>query len=171
MMYNNITTLIGNVVALMPEYYNAPVGYLYGHRQEINNILIEKDKQPGAVKYPLVALRLDVEETHESGTIYFKGLNIAILSNTSKDYYASQRMELVFEPILYPLYDAFFKALAASNEFFYDGGDFDRPPHTKIDRCYYGVTAAEANLESIFSDDLDAIEILDLNLNRIIKNC
>jgi len=171
MTYNSITTLIGNVVALMPSYYGSPVEYMYGHRAEINQRLIEKDNTPGAVKYPLVALRLDVEETHEDGIVIYKDLNIAILANTDENYYAPQRMVNVFEPILYPLYEAFMLALAASNEFFYSADDLGRPVHTKVDRFYYGVTEAGLSVESIFSDPLDAVEILDLDLKRIIKTC
>jgi hypothetical protein len=140
--------------------------YMYGHRLEIARNLTSRPN--GKVftyqKYPLIALRLDIPEEHEDGFIKYK-LNIGIFAFTDKNYTAEQRYEKVFKPVLYPLYDLFIKALYDSGLFSWSLTDLERPRHTKIDRPFWGVSAVEQNTANIFSDPLDAIELLNLEIN------
>lgn len=174
---NYIVDDIEKVVALMRSSFDSsftfekkqwPNGapfYLYGHRQEINDRLLKKDGDGGSKrqKYPLIALRLDTTEKVENGYQAYN-LNIAILAFTDSNFNAEQRYEKVFKPLLYPLYELFFKKLDDSGLFTWDANDMEMPSHTKIDRPYWGTNASEANVANIFSDPLDAIEILDLKL-------
>jgi hypothetical protein len=144
--------------------------YMYGHRLEINNRLVQKSK--GDFKYqlyPLIALRMDFEEDIDNGLIKYN-LNLAILNRTEKNYNAEERYTNVFKPILYPLYEAFMDKLKKAGIFQWDG-NYTLPPHTKIDRPYYGTSSEEQNVKNIFSDTLDAIEIIGLKLSQRIKRC
>jgi len=143
--------------------------YMYGHRLEISNRL--KDKNADSVykyqKYPLIALRLDIAEPYVDG-IAELNLNVAILCFTQKGWNAEERMTNIFKPVLYPMYFRFLEELRKSGLFFFEGRT---PPHTKIDRPFWGVESGEANTSYIFNDPLDAIEIVDLKIKRNFKNC
>jgi hypothetical protein len=72
--------------------------YLFGHRREISNRLLMKDKDRvfKFQKYPLFALRLPIEETVTFDYVHEVNLNIAILAFTDKNYKAQDRYEEVF---------------------------------------------------------------------------
>jgi len=159
---------IGKVVERMRGSGETPY-YLYGHRLEIANRLLEKDKDKVLQfkKYPLVALRQDIDEQYSNGMVTYN-LNIAILEFTDKNYTSEQRYEKVFKPILYPLYAKFFIALRQSG-FMWPGWQ-DMPPHVKIDRPFWGVAQQDKNVRSIFADPLDAIEIVNLKISKRLCN-
>lgn len=151
-------------VALMPYY-------LPGHRMEINKILLEKEKDKvyKYQKYPLIALRLDIpEEVDEYGFVNYN-LNIVILTLTDKNYTFEQRKTNIFEPVLIPLYERFISELGNAGLFNWEG-DKHRPPHTRILRPFWGTETREGNEKYIFSDPLDAIEIVGLEL-KSSKKC
>jgi hypothetical protein len=143
--------------------------YMYGHRLEIANRLTEKTKDPvfKYQKYPLIALRLPVTEFVSDGMWRFT-LNIAILTFTDKKYTSDQRYEHVFRPVLYPLYQRFLEEIRNSGLFVWPQ-DQEFPEHTKIDRLYWGTQYSEGNEKNIFNDPIDAIEIIDLKLNQVVK--
>jgi hypothetical protein len=151
---------------------NGIPNFLYGHRKEINNRLLEQNTitTKKEIRYPCIALRLDIPEFIKDGMIEVK-LNIAILSYTDKGYYAPERIENVYKPVLYPLYNSFMEALVNSGLFTWDHKlDGTMPEHTKVDRMYWGIAQGEGNVSNIFSDPLDAIELIDLKLKTRI-NC
>lgn len=171
---NPVVYDIGRVVNAMrdPDSETPDVPYyMYGHRLEIANRLIlkDKDKDEKNRKYPLVALRLDIAERVMGDMIHYK-LNLAILAFTKMNYNAEQRYEFVFEPILKPLYEKFLTALRTTHIFTWPA-QYRDPLHTKIDRLYYGVSELERNVKHIFNDPLDAIEIVDLEISKRKKNC
>lgn len=151
--------------------------YMYGHPVEVNNRLNLMDGSPAMSqkKYPLVALRLD-NPTPTDGNIFSYNLNIVIMTYTNKSYNSHQRQEQVFKLKLYPLYELFFEALKASRLFMWPvtlngKGTLEKPPHTRIDRYFWGTNAANGNAKYIFTDPLDAIEIVDLKINSRDKKC
>jgi len=148
-----------------------PPYYMHGHRLEIANKLLEHDKDMVRKfqKYPLIALRQDISEGVKDYNEY--KLNIIIVTYTDPKLKAEQRYESdrPFKSVLYPLYEEFMDALVNSGLFTWPGNQ-DYPPHTKIDRPYWGTPASEKNEKSIFFDPLDAIEIIDLQINRM-KTC
>jgi len=145
--------------------------YMYGHRLEIANRLLEKDadKTNKFKKYPLIALRMDIAETVRGNVVDYN-LNIAILSYTDSNYNAEERYTNIFRPVLYPLYERFFEELKASGLFMWTGNQA-KPLHTKFDRPFWGTPSAEANQKQIFNDPLDAIEIIDLKISSRQNRC
>lgn len=144
--------------------------YLFGHRLDINNRLLQKNKDSvyKYQKYPLIALRLPIPETHNPDGLTNVSLNVAILALTDQNYKSEERYENVIIPILEPLYDSLVKALRDTSYFSFNGGI---PEHDKIDRLYWGIEQTEENVSNIFTDPLDAIELINLSLNVIDTNC
>jgi hypothetical protein len=143
--------------------------FMFGHRREIDRRLLEKneDKVFKYQKYPLIALAAPITERLVGNVIECQ-LNIAILAFTDKNYNAEERLNKVFKPILYPLYELFLERVKDSGLFMWDG-EQDQPEHDKIDRFYYGTQFSEGTETSIFTDPLDAIELVNLRLYRDIN--
>lgn len=162
---------IGTVVAAMRQGEEEFPYYMYGHRLEISNRLIlkDKDKEQKNKKYPLVGLRMDVSEFCEGDMIHYK-MNLAILTFTLHNYNAEQRYTNVFKPILQPLYERFLVALRTTHIFTWPA-EYRNPKHIKIDRPFFGIPESERNVKHVFNDPVDAIEILNLEISKRIKNC
>ena len=143
--------------------------FMFGHRVEIANRLLEKDKDSvyKYQKYPLIALRLPITETVKNNDLVEVSLNIAILEFTNKNYRAFDRYENVLKPILRPLYKSFTESLMKNSGTYTLG----IPEHDKIDRLFYGVDGLEGNQSYIFNDPLDGIELLNLKLVLQNLNC
>jgi hypothetical protein len=142
----------------------------FGHRLEIANTLTEKEgTQYKYNRYPLLALRLDIPEIIEDGMQKVK-LNIAIITFTNENYKARDRYAKVLVPILYPLYESFMVQLRRSGIFTWEGYR-DYPTHEVIDRPYWGIADTEGNVKNIFQDPIDAIEIIDLKINKRLTKC
>jgi hypothetical protein len=143
--------------------------YIFGHRREIANRLLMKDKD-GVFKfqkYPLFALRLPITQIVSTDKVQDVSLNIAILDLTQKNFRSDDRYENVIKPILMPLYLDFFDKLENSFEIMNIG----TPVHQRVDRLFYGITALEGNEAYIFADPLDGIELVDLELKLNNNNC
>lgn len=165
-----VAALTSGIAALDSKGYTSDMPfYMYGHRLEIANRLLEQDQDKvyKYKKYPLVALRMDIPEDNAEGTVEFK-LNVALIMSTEQTWYAPERYEKVFKPILYPMYESFLKQLKKSGKFMWEG-DQQRPEHTKLDRPYWGTSASEGNTANLFNDPLDAIELIDLKLRQNLK--
>lgn len=145
--------------------------FMAGHRMEISKRLTDKDKDKvfKYQKYPLIALRMDIQESVAKG-IWSYSLNIAILNYADRKLNAEERMEKVFKPVLYPIYERFMEELRNSTKFFWSGNQ-DYPEHTVILRPFWGTENQEGNVKNIFNDPLDGIEIVNLKLNQRVKNC
>lgn len=158
--------------AIRAEYDPAVIGppasggekpyYLHGHPLEIMRILSEKsaNSELKYKKYPLIVLFQDFTEsvTLEGRDV---SLNLAIITETSPEYYAADRYDHTFKDTLYPLWDLLIKYIKRSvyinnkMDFLYD----------KSDRPYWG-----KNNANYFNDLIDAIEIENLKL-KIKDQC
>jgi hypothetical protein len=168
---NHIVEQIGSIVTAMQDLEGKPY-YMYGHRVEINERLLKKndDKVFKYQKYPLIALRWETPEDVSNGMVDYN-LNIVFLYSTEKKNTAEQRHENVIKPILTPLYEQFLIELKRSGLFQWEG-DQKTPPHTKLDRPYWGVSQENGNIKNIFSDPLDGIEITNLRIKgRRYEGC
>lgn len=165
-----ITDAIGQVVDLM-KADDIEVYYLHGHRLEISNRLdkMDKHKEKKYEKFPLIAFNEMNATPVRRGSLTEWTLNIAILAKTKDEYYSPDRDELVFKPILYPLYDEFIKYIGLSGLFMWDGRQ-DAPPHRPFNRKFFGISEKEGNVKYIFNEPLDGIELIDFKLTTL-KNC
>ena len=147
--------------------------YMYGHKREIAWRLSEADQGEVAKfeKYPLFVLNIPTPGRVANGFVEYD-LNIAILSYTDKHDRAPGRYDTVIKPILLPLYESFMDAIVESGYGWEWEGDTERPPHTQVDRPFYGVEeVARVNERNggeayPFNDPLDAIEILNLRMKK-----
>jgi hypothetical protein len=97
-------------------------------------------------------------------------LNLAILAFTDRNYTAQKRREKVIQPVLMPLFDRFMKEIRKAGIFTYVGNG-KMPEHTRAVRPFWGIQYQEGNKASIFSDPLDAIEILNLKVSSNGEKC
>lgn len=162
---------IGTVVAAMRDGGDVPY-YMYGHRLEIARALKAKDSNPEEknAKYPLIALRFDIPESEDGGYVQYKDINIIIVDFTNKNYSAAERFTNVIKPVLVPLYDKFMLELRNSGLFTWPNYQ-KLPKHQRIFRPFWGTPGEERNEKYIFSDPLDAIEIVGLEINSTNKKC
>lgn len=164
----NLSEKEGEKYGILPGL-NSPF-YFFGHPIDVNKQLIQRDqdKVNKHRKYPAIVLRLPTREEMYYGMIHYD-LNIAILAETNVALDTPDRYEKVIKPILIPLYELFLDRLK-SHKFSWKGNQI-RAPHVKIDQPFYGVPETQGNKAYIFSNPLDAIEIVSLKINSQFKHC
>lgn len=165
----NVVDVIGDVVDMIRTEYDEDSGekpyYLHGHPLEIVNILKERTESGTALKYqkyPLVVLLEDFEDDGPSGVFANRAkVDILFITNTSKDYKASDRYTHSFDAVLTPIYDLFIKHMLRKTGVHID--------HRKlqgkvINHLFWG----KNELGNTFDDYIDCKEIkgLDLKIYR-----
>lgn len=157
---------IGAIVATMRTDADQPPFYMYGHRNELNQRLLDKDKKVAQreKKYPLIILILDVPES-KVGDVVNYNLHLAIITHKKGEKNAEQRITETIEPILYDLYETFLAAVVNAGVFMWPG-DPTRPSHIKFDRPNWGLPGNEKNEAQYFTDPVDAVELVNLALNQ-----
>jgi len=153
--------LIKDVVTLMTT--SAPV-YYYGHLVDITGSLSIKTRAVSK-KYPAVILPLDIIEEFDGVSSNWANVTFSIflVTRTKKEYTAEQRFDNVFKTYLYPMYVEFKEAMLASG-YFSGLKHVDKLPHTKIDRLFWGRSAAFGNEANMLNDYIDAIELKDIKV-------
>lgn len=159
----NLVDIIGNVVNEVRKEYD-PVNseipyYEHGHPLEIINTLREKTDtdEYKLKKYPLIALFEDFETETGTGVFaYTAKLNVLFITDTAKEWKATQRYANSFNTILTPIYSLFIKHLKRQKGV--------HVQHRRIDNnttyhLYWGAT--EGNK---MNDHIDAIEIKNLDI-------
>jgi hypothetical protein len=141
--------------------------FFAGSPKEINQRLVDMGKDPINMyrRYPCIVMKTSPEPTLGGGLFHYN-LNIAILHYSDSKYTYKQRRELVFKPILYPIYIEFIKQLRFARLFTWPGGKI--PEHTPIERPFYAYGSDNGGDRNIFSDAVDAIEIRGLKINKKI---
>lgn len=156
----------GGTIAGMGTWKAMAPYFTYGSRKVIDAMLLQKNGYEFVYqKYPLIALRLPAPIDDEGG-VSTVDANILIATFTKKTSKPAERLATTFKPVLYPLYKQFLEMCKRSGEFI----NFN-PDHTHIDRMYYGTGGEDENIDSVFSDPLDAVELRNLRLNYILENC
>lgn len=145
--------------------------YFYGHPMDINRQMIARDQErlTKGKNYPAIALRLPSEETMGSGLTHYN-INVAILAETDLNWSAPERYANVIKPILIPLYVLFIDRLKKRG-FVWEGNSQTMPPHIRIDKPHDGVEETQGNKAYIFQTKLDAIELINLRINKQTKYC
>ena len=160
-----------NVVDTIKEVVQAIGGarFEFGHYQEVFNNLsrLESANIESETIYPLVYLVCDFEETMkaENQTIETR-LQLFIITRTLSEFYAEDRKEERFKPILYPIYQSLIEALKKHKEIRLDNGlGFHK--HTKIDHYFWGKDEKAFEGNGFF----DCIELKDTEIQFIIHKC
>ena len=171
MSINNIPDAIQHIVTSMQDD-GYDIQFQFGHPKEIQQTLIEWSRDPSRkeVKTPLLILFLDFEEDkygEDKTYITVADVTIIIANETNRNYKAQERLENVFKPVLWPLYEAFIEECELSVLF-----DVDAKfhiPHKKTDHYFYA--ADEAKDQNVFAAYWDAIEITNLELKLQEQDC
>lgn len=149
--------------------YGSAIDYYGGNPKEINNLIARNHKKV-VTSNPKVFFFLGIDEDRPT-TGYYAEIDpiLAIVSDTKGHYITSERIDNVFKPILYPIYEALLKAMAQSEAMSPDGGGrwF---PHVKHDHYFYG---SDENTESkkVFDNKLDAITLSFRDIKITKEKC
>lgn len=145
--------------------------YMYGHPLEIANRLNLKDRLAVEKfkKWPLIYLRTDVNQKHgEYKNILYEidAFTIYIISPTISTYTTPERIENIFIPILYPLYNTLLDKIELSRVIARNNIGIS---HNHYDRYGWGNETVYGNEGLIFNQYLDAMEII-FNNTQVYKN-
>jgi hypothetical protein len=173
MIERHVTDVFTDVVARTSIALNRHVNFMFGDVNEVVSQLNQLSMTAETVvkKYPLIALFTDIEEqrgTSEDIQSEMRINTIVIATFTKNVYFARERIEKSFKPVLIPIYLEFLKQIDSGNEFkTYGWRDIQ---HTKLDRLSWGKSALFTD-RGAGTDFIDAIEIRNLNLKLNWKIC
>lgn len=160
----NVVDIIENVVTNTAADYGSPVYYEHGHPTEIVNTLQEKTQNDSEKfqKFPLIALLEDFETDPAVGVFKtIAKLNILIITDTDKDYKASNRYTESFDKVLTPVYNLFMENLKKQRGVHVEHNNI---PVNTIYHLYWGKKGLYGTDGNVFNDHIDAIEIKNMNL-------
>jgi hypothetical protein len=138
------------------------INYIYGHREEIKNTLIEWTQKPTVNKeqFPLIMLFLDIPENFsEDGFVRDAELNMAFVTDSKQEYKAADRYTYTLKVIIYPLIDLFFYSFRRCNSLTSELSTYKR-----TDRLLWGTGDAYGMKNNMFADFLDGVEIENLKV-------
>lgn len=171
-----VTDIFKKLVEQTAAIYGSNIFFFHGHIREIANELIERSKtaEYRSQKYPSIMLLHDFPEIREAAQPWDVEANLQILIVAVSDntFDAATRLEKVYKPTLYPIYQAFVQALKKCPDIL--SIPVTNILHEKIDRLSmsnaFNEAALSQGIQPLFADHLDGIEIRNLNL-KLIKNC
>jgi|ERR1051325_6784304 hypothetical protein len=145
------------------------VNYMYGPFKEIVKRLTQwtASETYEPKKYPLVALVQPFNEVSGSqvGVAAIDDLTIFIAMLTDAESYTPTRYDINFYPVLYPIYYELLKQIDFDKRIMTQGKDLIQ--HTKVDWPYWDA----GKEKNPFNDRLDVIEIKNMKLKALLKNC
>ena len=110
-------------------------------------------------RFPLIALQHDIKQSYKE----FEGIEIDptlyIVTKSSPDYTAGQRIEKIFKPYLYPIREELINQIARSGYFQQQTVQEVIDSCEWYDRLYWGRAQVMGNTGNTFNDWVDAIEI------------
>lgn len=162
-----IPDIVEELVATAAGYLGQAIIFDKGHYTEIVRNQTTKGANPvKPARYPLVWLVLDMDEDiYTELTSYSKvKLHLIIAMDTTATRTVDERRDLVFKPVLYPIYAALLKAIRNSPKL---NNSFAKTmKHKKTDRYYWGGQDAYGNGKAnLFNDMVDAIQLRDLYID------
>lgn len=163
----NVVNVFGSIVENVRAEYDStnnekPI-YLHGHPLEIISTLQEYSKISSLKlkRFPMIALFEDFKGSDEEGIFLIKSkLNVFIITDTSSKYKASERYINSFDAVLTPIYNLLIKYIRESDLVFTQPS---KPICTPINHLYWGKNGLYGNEGNVFTDFIDAIEIVDLD--------
>lgn len=146
------------------------IHFEFGHHNDIRERLTAKSKTAKTAMYPLIALFEDFRvKRGKLGTSGIADMKIIILHFSKNTYTRQQREDLVFTPILFPIYNEFLRQLKINGKFMiYDETLIQ---HDMIKRPHWGDPALYENTSYLFGEILDGIELNNLELTTFLSNC
>lgn len=140
--------------------------YMYGHPREIENRLNLKgeSKVNKFRQWPLIYLRTDIKQSHgEYKNILYEldSFTVYIITPTKSTYTSPEKVENIYKPILYPLYNDLLDKMKVSRAIAKNGVGID---HDHYDRYGWGNETEYGNDGLIFSRYLDAMEVVFNNI-------
>lgn len=146
-------------------YHYSPIHEI---QQDLQNMMEGVDTP--SERFPLVWLNesppIPQNRSNQDGFFGTVTLQMWIMFHTKQNYTSEEREQLVFAPILRPIYYNIIQAITTMVE-------FSKPDERYIDHSFYehkflGTNDKTAN---VFSEFVDAIEMRDLTLRMNYKNC
>lgn len=171
-----VVDVIDDIVKETSLIYGSSIFFFHDHIQSISEALSNRElsREYAKQKYPCIMLLQDFsEDVFYNNSFDIKAnLQLLIVANSYDSWDANIRLEKVYKPVLYPIYNSFIKALQNSTTI--QTIPLNSIKHQKIDRLRLSNSLNEVaksqGIKAIFNDYLDGIEIRNLNL--IIKeNC
>jgi len=163
------TRVLPELVLVNPKI--TAVHYDYGHYPDVREKLKQGIKNPTAMteKYPLIVLFEDFKmDKRKIGVQGVANMIVMILYTSKKEYTRQQREDLVFKPIIQPIYEALLKEIKISGAFKFYGSE---APHTEIDRPHWGDPELYKNQGYLFGDCLDGKELQFSQLETFFNIC
>jgi hypothetical protein len=162
-----IVSAISDIVNACRDTEDGAPYFMYGSAKEINARLINKSKGKATVaqKYPLIALIIPFPENDIDSGLIGVELNMAILNNTKLNTNAEEKIQGNLKTVLTPLYEKLLYNIRISGKFTWNGNQ-EKPPHEKFTRPFWGFPEDDMQ-KTIFTDPLDAIELVNLKINYI----
>jgi len=154
------------VQTVAPTAVSVVLNFHHGHPEEIINLFKQATHKESVKReqFPAICLFQDIPEKHSTVKEREATLNMVIITDTKKEYEASQRYTYTFRPILIPLFTRLIKAIECSGNIGIVSEDFEY-----YERLYWGKSGLYGNVGNIFNDFIDAIELNNLRI-KILKD-
>lgn len=132
----------------------------------------DKSSEERFNKYPLTHLIQDitVDRGADAGVYGTAVINIIFAHQTVQTYKMDDRDNLVFKPVLWPIYCEFMNQLKKSSWIFGSWDTTGEFKHRVIKRAFWGNRNLQGS-KNILNDYVDAIEIQNLQLKFNFTNC
>ena len=147
----------------------------YGSALEWQQILKEWSVDPTLkdIKFPMIWMFTPIGGPlggESKKYIQNVSAEVVIVAATDKNYHTPQRVELIYKPTLWPLYDSFMEALRFSG--YFDLTTANDIEHNKTDLFFYSTSPAKE--QNVLAAYLDAVQLTDLELKfrtRLPEEC
>ncbi len=171
MSYPVIEDLFSSIVANVSAAMGYTVHFHQGHMLEIVNKVKALSSDPDTDKrYPLIALRQDIEQGRGENGLEFEA-TLFIITLSDPLYSADERKELTFKPWLTPIYDELINQIARSGYFHEQSIREVTLAHKFINHYFWGNAGVMGSDANIFGDAVDCIEVKGLKLTAITNSC
>jgi hypothetical protein len=145
--------------------------YMYGHPIDVTRQLEFKENMTSKLeKFPLIYLLLDLPKNADNNLLYQYKVSptIFVLAQTDPSFTSTERTDVTFKPILYPITDLLIQKINESQHLI---GKTYGVEYTWTDKYFWGKEGIRIKGYEglIFNDYLDGIE-LNLKDLQIIKS-
>lgn len=145
--------------------------YLMGSFKEVQKRLMEqsKDVRQRDIKYPLLILTTPIPQQFGTNSKYeaIATVNLTLVTETQQIYTVQERLENVYKPVLYPLYNSLMGQI--TNMVYFDTNNIDELEFNYTDFFYY--SGDEVYTQNKLAAILDAITIENLELKILKQTC